>query len=189
MKTEKIILILLIFLNFVIIGQTKTTNKTVTKQEIDLLAEKYKDKPTLTLYTTYGDLNVDSEVKYNDDGKPQAVIVFGSNSNEEATQEFLLKTINQKKKQGYKFVSKISFGHKFADEGLSSGGVLTYKKGNMYFLVKPSESKSYIITQTSFNQLTNKFDTEKIWETYPAFEIETGDNSRKGGKNATKFEF
>ena len=182
---KKLILFALLALNILLIGQTKST----TKKEIDILADKYKDKPTLTIYTTYGDLNVDSEVKYNDDGKPQAVIVFGSNSNENATQEFLLKTINQKKKQGYKFVSKISFGHKFDDEGLDSGGVLTYKKGNMYFLVKPSEPKSNFTTRDRFNLLTNEIDTEKVWNHYLGFEMETGDNSRKGGENATKFEF
>ncbi|OFX41707.1 MAG: hypothetical protein A2X08_17415 [Bacteroidetes bacterium GWA2_32_17] len=50
----------------------------------------------------------------------------------------------------------------------------TFKKGSMYFIAKGGYT------------LDRNFSLDENWY---HFSIETGDNSRKGGKNAEKFNF
>lgn len=153
---------------------TKVNTKPASQPEIDKLAAKYKDLPVITLFTSHGDLNGDVEIKNNPDDKPQAVRISGQSTDDDAVAEFLSDIISQKVKQGYKTAdgnNEPSDARWIKETMLSmeDGVNFTFKKGNMYFLCKGG----YKYNESS-----------KYW-----FSIETGDNSRKGGAKATKFDF
>lgn len=155
-------------------GQTNT--KTTSQPEIDKLAAKYKDIEVITLFTSHGDLNGDVEIKNNPDNKAQAVKISGQSTNSDAVAEFLSEIIAQKIKQGYKTSdgnNELSDANWIKETMLvmEDGVNFTLKKGKMYFICKGG----YVM----------KYNTNsEYW-----FSIETGDNSRKGGTKATKFDF
>jgi hypothetical protein len=177
MKKKSIILFLFL-ITIQLFGQTKIKPKsnTQSKPEIDKLAEKYKETEVITLFTSHGDLIGDVEIDYNPDEKPQAVRISGKSINQDAISEFLSEIISQKEKQGY----KMSNGDYEPSEpswiktmlGTENGVNYTLKKGQMYFICKGGFILDFSNTET------------KYW-----YSIETGDNSRKGGKKATKFDF
>lgn len=171
----------------------KTT--TPTKPEIDKLADKYKDASDITLFTSHGDLTGYVSINTNVDDKPESVEISGNSTNMDAVAEFISMVIAQKERQGYEVADgnyftnaenvRINLEHNLEINFL-------FKKRNMYFIVKG--------WQQTFNndkfQSIGKDNTGKDigFTTYDRttvyyFSIETGDNSRKGGKKATKFEF
>jgi len=162
--------------------QTKPISKTssTSKPEIDKLAEKYKDTTYITLYTSYDELTGFVKINNNPDKKPQEVIISGHSTNKNAVEEFISDVISKKKKQGYadtenSFVSlgpmTMSDIEPYVDSPDGFNCIL--KKGNMYFI---ANVKAY----DDFGENRERMYT---------FSIETGDNSRKGGKNATNFDF
>lgn len=180
-------------LTIFIYGQSKISTQkkpTNTKPEIDRLAEKYKDNPNLTLFTSHGDLDVISEIDYNSDDKPQAIRIKGRSTNKDAIAEFLSGVISQKIKQGY----KVSDGNweptdaSYLKETLFivEERVRTFRKGSMYFIVKGGCCQKEI-SSTNYPDWKRPY-YDKIADDY-WFSIETGDNNRKGGNKATKFDF
>ena len=117
------------------------------------------------------------KIENNPDNKPQSVSISFGVDNIEIAKEFILKIVNQKKKQGfYSNDANTNFLDPFFMDGLiTSGFIYTYKKGKLYFIVECNKPGIYF-----------KEGASKI--IYP-LRIETGDNSRKGGKKAEKFEF
>lgn len=163
------------------VNQTKEST-TPSKLEIDRLAEKYKDNSSVTLYTSYGELIGNVTIEHNPDNKPQAIKIDGNSTDMKAVDEFIKSIIAQKKQQGYKLENEIQQYRKA--EGTFTATDKLYRKGNMYFIVKSSqlEKREIEISRTGeIGGYVNKLSYD--------FYIETGDNSRKGGKKATKFDF
>ena len=160
-----------------------------SKSEIDRLADKYKETPSITLYTSHGDLDGNVSIEYNPDNKPQSIQITGRSLNKEAIMEFISNMIKQKYQQGY----RVSDGKSGDDVTtilffFSLGNyedVRTFKKGNMYFIVKGGCCEKQNVT---YKRGDKTISYEKISDYY-WFSIETGDNSRKGGKKATKLDF
>lgn len=178
---KKIIFILLFStLHNMLFSQTavKTSSKTPAKSEIDKLAEKYKDVWEITLFTSHGDLKGDVIIENNSDKKPQSVNISGESTNADAVAEFLSQIIAQKRKQGY----KTSDGnYEPTDANWIKETKLGFENGVNYILKK---DKMYFICKGGYVSNLKYADSSKYW-----FSIETGDNSRKGGTKATKFEF
>lgn len=176
---KKIIFIFLVITQTnILFSQTnsKAQTKPAVKPEIDKLAEKYKDMDVVTLFTSQGELNGEVEIKNNPDNKPQAVKISGQSENNDAVAEFLSEIIGQKIKQGYKHADGYNepTDARWIKETMLSmedGANFTLKKGNMYFICKGGFVMKYTVNN-------------EYW-----FSIETGDNSRKGGAKATKFDF
>lgn len=192
---KKLSVISLILLSFLFINSNGQTTKTTSSQtksskpEIDRLAEKYKNIPEVTLYTSHGELYGNVVIENNPDEKPQSVSISGTSANKDAIEEFLNGLIAQKKKQGYKL----------SNENTSDGTIIIgndnihlYKKGNMYFILKGGCCKNVYVDITNDDvlfQATHPGEKKYGYKYFYYFEIETGDNSRKGGKKATKFDF
>jgi len=179
MKIKLFLILVLVFIlnNYQTSGQVKTNNtNTSTKPEIDRLAEKYKDMSNIILYTANGELEGVVKVEYNSGNKPQAVnIMVDNETNIAAICEFLKELISEKKKKGYKEIHNY-IGEEFSLEigfSASDGISYTYKKGNMYFVIKGGEERYNV-----------SLGNQTYW-----FTIETGDNSRKGSNKASNFEF
>ena len=192
MKTRNLFIIPLLFVSLTIsiYGQntkSKVPTKTVTtKAEIDRLAEKYKNNSSVTLYTSHGELDGAVEIENNPDDKPQLIRITGMSENKAAIEEFLAEIISQKKKQGY----KITGNNGMPDDMFSIGNdwddynnTKTFKKGTMYFIAKGGFASD--VDCSIYDEMRRL----SLHRSCYHFSIETGDNSRKGGKNATKFDF
>lgn len=167
----------------------KTT--TPTKPEIDKLADKYKDASDITLFTSHGDLSGYVSIGTNIDDKPESVEISGNSTNMDAVAEFISMVIAQKERQGY----EVADGNYFTNAenvrvDLEHNLELNFlfKKRNMYFIVKSWQ------TTTNNDQYHNLGNGLGFTSYNPStityyFSIGTGDNSRKGGNKATKFEF
>jgi hypothetical protein len=183
MKKIFLFLLLSVFVSSILFSQNKKPvplkkNATSTKKEIDVLADKYKGKETITVYTSHGEMVGSIYIENNPDDKPQSVSISFSTDNIEIAKEFILKVVNQKKKQGYysndantNFLDPF-----FMDSQISQGFIYTYTKGKMYFIVECKQEYGAFFNEGSYSN------------TY-SVRIETGDNSRKGGKKAENFEF
>lgn len=149
----------------------------VSKPEIDKLAEKYKDKPTVDFSTSNGDLTGEVTIENNPEGKPQSVRISCEDAtNKKALVEFLLQIISQKKQQGYKTSDDVVYDEAKIKSLLDAEEInLALKKENMYFLVKAKGDYGYRYKTT----------------THFSFSIETGDNERKGltKKTVKKIDF
>lgn len=157
------------------------------KPEIDRLADKYKDTPSVTLFTSFGELFGTCTVDNNNDDKPQAVTIESNSLNKDAIYEFLTGMINQKKKQGYKLSNDNIY-----DESIimgNSDNVLLYKKGSMYFILKGGCCKQLYVDISDEDVFLKPGEKKYGYKSFYWFVIETGDNNRKGGKKATKFDF
>lgn len=144
----------------------------VSKPEIDKLAEKYKDMPTVNFSTSHGELTGAVAIENNQEGKPQSVsISCDESTNKKAIVEFLAQMIKQKQQQGYKIFDNEVYNEAKIASLLDLEEVnLTMKKENMYFQVKAKGDYGY-----RYKALTH------FW-----FSIETGDNQRKVSKTAAK---
>lgn len=191
MKTQNLIVIVLLLFSFSIFGQSKTkkstTKKTTTTQkstksksgsskttsgtrEIDKLAEKYKNKPTVDFSTSYVELHGDVSIARNSELLPESVrISVKSATNKKAVVEFLSEIIAKKKKEGYKLSDGVVYSEEYIAKTLDVEEInLTMKKGDMYFLIKAKSDYGYKHKATTHFWLL----------------IETGDNVRKGVKKA-----
>jgi len=144
----------------------------VSKPEIDKLAEKYKNTPTVNFATSHGELTGNVTIENNPDGKPQSVSISCDDAtNKKAIVEFLAQMIKQKQQQGYKAFDKEPYDEAKITSLLDLEEVnLTLKKDNMYFLVKAKGDYGYRYKATTH-----------FW-----YSIETGDNKRKVSKTAAK---
>jgi hypothetical protein len=188
MKQQLIFMILTLFLSSAAFSQTKkSSNKPSTKSEIDRLADKYKDTPKITIYTSHEDLIGEVDIEYNADKKPVAIIINGESENKDAIAEFLSNIIAQKEKQGYRasdgtFEPTDANWLKFnmtGDDGINH----TYKKNKMVFIAKAGSRSEQFYEKNILGELVTNYKTI-YW-----FHIETIDYSRKGGTKATKFDF
>jgi len=199
MKTTKLITVVLLLVTIATYGQhakgkTASKKKTTTKKtaaksetskaepektavvsskpEIDKLAEKYKDTPTVSFSTSHGELTGNVAIEKNPEGKPQSVsISCDESTNKKAIVEFIVQMIKQKQQQGYKSFDKEPYDEAKITSLLDLEEVnVTLKKDNMYFLVKAKGDYGYRYKATTH-----------FW-----FSIETGDNQRKVSKTAAK---
>lgn len=180
-KLETLLLLIFILTSAIVLGQTKKAAPKKVKPEIDVLYENYKDSKSITLYTSNGEITGDVLVEKNSENKPVSIKISGSSNNIKSVSEFINNTIEMKKKQGYKIYETSPYGieyelqHSFQGK---NGFHLVMKKGNMYFR---SDATSY----TGIIGLENRAHSETSY----TWEIETGDSSRKGGKEAKEFKF
>ena len=160
-----------------------------SKKEIDILADKYKGKDEITVYTSHGEMTGNINIENNPDDKPQSVSITFSTYNEEIYKEFINGIIKQKQKQGYHCNDYYDSDN---IQNIFLGSIYTFKRNNMYFIIsgyvdKQSNRTSDFKTDFNGNLILN--DEPIIYTFNYFFTIETGDNSRKGGKKAEKFEF
>ncbi|MFZ4798687.1 MAG: hypothetical protein ACOYMA_14405 [Bacteroidia bacterium] len=194
-KFSLFLIVISILFSLVLSSQNKPAIKKKaiksSKNEIDILAEKYKGKETTTAYTTYGEMVGKVTIIYNLVNLPQAVSIEFQTENDEISKAFTADVYNSKIDQGYKKgVMLISKEHVYASglfnektyhiSGESYDFEGTLMKGNMYFdlIVKRGNYKS--------GDLDNgKGQVGK----FIFIKIESGDESRKGGKKSEKFNF
>ena len=187
-------MVILILFSSIAFSQNKPVVKkkpsTSSKKEIDILADKYKGKDNITVYTSHGEMTGSIYIEYNPDNKAQAVSISFSTYKEEIAKEFINIIIKQKQKQGYR--SNEYYDTYTIQTLMYFSNKYTFFKNNMYFIIsgkvesRPNNTNN-IKTDFNGNWVIN---TDPITYTYEYFiTIETGDNNRKGGKNAEKFEF
>ncbi|MFZ4402005.1 MAG: hypothetical protein ACOYO1_18390 [Bacteroidales bacterium] len=189
-------MVIFILFSSITFSQNKPVLKKKTsasiKKEIDILADKYKGSDNITVYTSHGEMTGSISIEYNPDNKPQAVSISFSTDNEEIAKEFINNIIKQKQKQGYHCNDYYdTYNTQFVFFYITET-IYTFIKNSMYFIIS-GHIDSYP-NHTSENRIdffgNSQINTEPITYTYNyVFSIETGDNSRKGGKNAEKFEF
>jgi hypothetical protein len=181
-KLKKLLLLIFILTSPIVTSQTKKGTPKKTKPEIDVLYENYKDSNSIKLYTSNGEITGDVIVDKNSENKPVSIKISGSSSNKNSISEFINNTIEMKKKQGYKIYESSPYGIEYGLEHSfqgKNGFHLVMKKGNMYFR---SDASSY-------TQIAGLLENNTHTETSYRWEIETGDSSRKGGKEAKEFKF
>ncbi len=166
----------------------KKNNNSKSKPEIDRLKEKYKNSPTITIFTSHEDLTGNVEVNYNVDNKPESIIISGDSKNKDAVAEFISTIIAQKKKHGYvpsdgRFEPTDAHWIKETMLGQEEGVNFTFKKGKLIFKVKGGWRSEMGLKKNLYGEM------ETTSESIYWFRIETIDYSRKGGKKATKFDF
>ena len=190
---KSLLILLALTIQLTIVAQNipplPTTKKTSgTKSEIDRLYEKYKnsDDESITLYTPFGELYGTLKINFNSSKKPESIIISGSTNNKEAVARFIADFIQQKLSANYSD-PKCSFSTAWEYESIKSGldvpqefdmsPSFYFTKGNMYSKIKGycSIRKTLVPTMTPI----------KSYE----FEVETGDRSRLGGRNAKPFDF
>lgn len=154
--------------------------------EIDRLYGKYKDTPTIELITVYGNIPGQVTTTKNSDNLPQSVTISIATTNIEAAAKFVSELIQQKLDAGYKSSDGITESTGWNFDGVRSTldlgweENLIFEKGNMYTKVRYSGKDKYSMN----NNKSYGFKTITYYIT-----IETGDRSRLGGSNATKFDF
>jgi hypothetical protein len=212
MKKLKYLLFILAFtsVSSMINAQTKKTktNKT-TKPEIDRLAEKYKDNPAITIYTSYANLIGNITINYNIDNKPESIDMDIKSDSRNAVEEFVENIVSQKLKQGYKIPidGKLDSGSEllnyFRSIDLEQGETFDFilRKGNLIFKIsggrdrklstfqsKTMENLSEAVKELYINELISSHSMTELDNSYSIY-ITTIDYSRKGGKKATKLDF
>jgi len=153
--------------------------------EIDRLYGKYKDTPTIELITVYGNLDGVVTIEKNQDNLPQSITISITTSNVEAAAKFVSEFIQQKLDAGYKTPNGFwtdGWSFEGMQRALKFGREENYifEKGNLYTKVRHSASSEY---------LHNSYSSQTLEITNCYIVIETGDRSRFGGSNATKFDF
>jgi len=176
------ILIIIILATFQIKAQTN-------QAEIDKLAKLYKDSSDVVIYTTYGELKGHATIEKNNDSLPQAVLIHFEGVNIDAASEFLSNLIKKKISQGYQsgeghgmLPDDFDIENRLKNTFSYSTFIWTYKKGNMYFIARGGNEE-----EVTLKNLKGETETVPYYITW--FSIETGDNSRKGGKQAKEFKF
>jgi hypothetical protein len=172
-KLKTIVLLIFIMTSAIVTGQTKKATPKKAKPEIDVLYENYKDSKSITLYTSNGEITGYVAIEKNSDNNPVSIMISGTSNSKTAISEFITNTIAMKTKQSYKITENPN--GKFVEDGLdwtfkkNDSFHLVMKKGNMYFR---ADAGCCMGVGTGYS-----------WE------IETGDSSRKGGKEAKEFKF
>jgi hypothetical protein len=145
----------------------------------------------------------------NSNNKPEAITISGSITNNDAIAEIIYELIKQKLKQGYRHYSgqqvetmihptgvdyikqQIEFNVHFKQYGETTYTVFDaiYKMNSLYFRAQVIfyEYKKEKVTSL-YGSIENSFQLPEYIKEY-SFYIENGDNNRKGGSNATKFDF
>ena len=154
--------------------------------EIDRLYEKYKDAPEIELITIFGNIMGHVTISKNSNSLPQSITIDISTTNIDAAAKFVSEFIQQKLDAGYKSSDGITEYGAWEFEGVRTTldfgweKIFIFEKGNMYTKVSYSGKDKYSINKTE----AYGFKTITYYIT-----IETGDRSRLGGSNATKFDF
>lgn len=159
----------ILFLTIVGLGQVKK-KPTVSKQlEIDKLYETYKDQKTVTLVTSYGNVEANVEIKFNAKGKPWYISFSGRIKErlflKELYEELMTRAKNSKIKEGYRKTGE----HIFTGE--------TYSKGNRMV----SFYGTYTPARTNYDGTTQEE------EAY--FSITTYETTRQDPSNDEPFKF
>jgi hypothetical protein len=178
------IFLILILTNQITYSQTK--KKTVTaKPEIDQLYSKYKDSDQIILYTAFGELIGNVTCNLNVDNKPESIEILIETENREAAARFIADLIQQKLKNKYR-EGNATYNSTWEFESIKFQLDISNQFEDMrqpfYF------TKNTMFTKIEYSCLNcdenNDFETKNY-----KISITTGDKSRSGGKNATKFEF
>jgi hypothetical protein len=193
------------------VPMNKTQQQNVN--EIDRLYNKYKNKETITIYSTFGELNGTISTEMNASNKPESIEIYGTTNDTDAISEIIYELIKQKLKQGYKHYSGNQVERVVSPQGVDyikqeiefnslytykSVYDATYKRGSLYFRVDITYYKEKIknpfSSKMNLENLMNDIHTysSPTYREYYSFSITNGDNNRKGGKggtNATKFDF
>ncbi len=182
-----IILTIMLLTCSVLFSQSKKQAKKSAKPEIDRLAEKYKNTPTVKIYSSGIELECSVEVNYNIDNKPESIRITGESCDENELAFFLSQLISQKERQGYKSlvrwipdketVKSVVFGY--------DKDTFVLQKGNMIFKVSGGAREINTYQNLTFPHIYNEL--ERNFTVY-TFQIETIDMNRKGGRKATKFD-
>ncbi len=178
--------ILLILILTTQIANSQTKKKTTTvKPEIDQLYSKYKDSDQIILYTAFGELTGNITCNLNADNKPESIEILIETENREAVARFIADLIQQKLKNKYR-------------EGNTTYNTTWEFESIKYQLDIPNQFEDmrqpfYFTKKTMFTKIeygcsncdgNNDFEIKNY-----RISVVTGDKSRAGGKNATKFEF
>jgi hypothetical protein len=201
---KRLVSVLLMFIVSVnCFAQKKIPVKSSGTSEIDNLYKKYKDSKTITLYTSYGNLEGVIGIEFNDENKPISVGISGETTSEQSLQDFLENTIKMKLKQGYRSdagtdvtymlnYARTNFDGRLKEVGTESereiflygekgpDAVFLMKKGSMYFKICMNTCMQ-----------SDKGNIPKTYWVKGCFywHIETGDMKRRASKNSTNFEF
>lgn len=183
MKIIKVILIL-ILLSQITYGQAK--KKTITaKPEIDELYSKYKDLEGVTLYTAFGELTGSVTCNLNSDDKPESIDIVIETENRDAAARFIADLIQQKLKNKYR-EGNITMNSTWEFESikyqLDISNQFEEMREPFYFTKKSMYTK---IEYACLNCESNNDSETKNYK----ITITTGDKSRFGGENASKFKF
>jgi hypothetical protein len=151
--------------------------------EIDSLYEKYKGKQTITINSTFGEVEGNISVTMNPQKKPVEITIFGEIKNFDAISEIIYESIQEQLKKGYEH---------YSGEQVESQRIL-YPNGVDYIKHKINESLSSIFYQSgtvfaaTYKKKTLYFDVKITTEKKGkySFYIKNGDNNRKSGPNAT----
>jgi hypothetical protein len=110
--------------------------------DVDRLYAKYKNKEAITLYTPQENITANVEIRYNDAGKPSAVILYGTYTSAEAINSMIDNLIKAKEKVGYRHTSSdkciLPKQEGFPDILQTSVQVEVYQKGSQYAKYGPS---------------------------------------------------
>jgi len=169
-----------------IVGQTKpvtvNSNKGAVnkakpyKSEIDKLAEKYSNSSKLLLNTSYGELEVESEIDFDANNKPQSVRISGRSNNMEAIVDLLTNEIAEKQKLGYKsidnYIEPINSSLIKQTIFNKEQNVWNYKKQMTFFAVKYGCCQRQIVKTFSHGK-EGTYETPDYW-----FSIEINDSIR-----------
>ena len=100
LKLSKSKLLLLLFFlpvfSLVLLGHAKIMAQESSNSEIDRLYDFYKNKKTINLITTHGEIDASVTVEVNDAGKAKSVIIEGVTENMFVMVSHLSNTINMK---------------------------------------------------------------------------------------------
>lgn len=155
-----------LFLSCAAYAQTST--KPVPQLDVDKLYKKYKDKDSVKLYIAGEVLYAKIKVEYNVNGKPSAVIMYGSCFGSFAIDDLIRSLQSQKEKAGYHYVTS---GSCIVPGELIFASVSIYQKGTQYARYGKSD-----------HDINDPLRGE--W-----FYFEVGDTKRKGNDKTEKFEF
>lgn len=204
--------ILLLILTIVCVGDVNAQQAT---NEIDRLASKYKDGEDIVIYSTFGEIEARVSIERNADDKPESIEIGGRTNSIDAIAEIVYNLIQQKVSQGFRYYSgdKITdpildkdalklvtglehikcvlkdlklFQSQWVQQGTKGSTFdAVYKKGSLYFHVTVMRNK--YDAQNSMSGLGSL--TRQASYDHCQFHLVNGDNNRKGGTNAQKFDF
>lgn len=178
------VILMLIVTNQITYGQAK--KKTITaKPEIDELYSKYKDLEEITLYTAFGELTGNITCNLNSDDKPESIEIVIETENRDAAARFIADLIQQKLKNKYR-EGNATYNTTWEFESikyqLDIPNQFEEMREPFYFTKKSMYTKiEYACSNCNNN---NDFEAKNYKVT-----ITTGDKSRFGGENASKFKF
>lgn len=197
-KLRKFILVLFLLptCSLVLLGQVKLLTQASSSSEIDELHRFYKNKETLNLITTHGEIGAAVTLEVNNDGKPKSIIIEGVTKNKLAMASHLANTINMKVEQGYEPVkSYISYGDSYFSylENYTNALSILHDRPKYEMAFSKEEMNFHLVFGLDVDHLTkrealeltmsNNKDVEYFWR------IELKDTRRATGLDGSEFVF